>query len=434
MSTIYSVKKKTLSDIADAIRAKAGMAELLTPSGMVDAIGQLKTGGAALNIAYGDTAPEDTTKLWVKCPEPAMVKVVSNLGAMTEELEVSVGAIPTAVLKIAAAAVGSKVYMFGGIGASSTLDTINMFDTQTNTLITLSTKLPVAMHSLSAAAVGTKIYLFGGNASGAQNTIRVFDTENHTISTLAATLPLAADRIASAVVGTKIFLFGGMVQNSASNAVNMFDTQTNTITSLSAKLPVAAHSLCAAASGAKIYLFGGSGSSAQNTIRVFDAENYAYSTLDTTIPADAGVYGCAVAQIGTKVYLFGGKTASEAVTDSITAFDMESGTISVLSVRLPTKAWYCAAATLGAEVCIIGGKPEQASGYLSTIHKFVASAPLAADTVKIEASLADNVVNLFAGDDASVEIGIANVYCGNDKGYAEKVPAAVYKDGAWVSI
>jgi hypothetical protein len=33
-----------------------------------------------------------------------------------------------------------------------------------------------------------------------------------------------------------------------------------------------------------------------------------------------------------------------------------------------------------------------------------------------------------------VELGVANVYRGNEDGVAEKVAAAVYKDGVWKEI
>lgn len=42
-------------------------------------------GGASLNLAYGDTPPTDTSKIWLKCAEPSGVEVQNYLG------EVSVG-------------------------------------------------------------------------------------------------------------------------------------------------------------------------------------------------------------------------------------------------------------------------------------------------------------------------------------------------------
>jgi hypothetical protein len=40
----------------------------------------------------------------------------------------------------------------------------------------------------------------------------------------------------------------------------------------------------------------------------------------------------------------------------------------------------------------------------------------------------------MSSDCVKVKAGIKEVYLGNSEGYAEKVPAALYVDGAWVEI
>ena len=62
---------------------------------------------------------------------------------------------------------------------------------------------------MPAAAVGTKIYIFGGCMVQSVNTILEFDTETKTISTLSITLPTQLDGMPAAAVGTKIYIFGG---------------------------------------------------------------------------------------------------------------------------------------------------------------------------------------------------------------------------------
>ena len=42
--------------------------------------GKSKGGGVELNIAYGDTPPEDTSKLWVKTAEPNGVLISPETG------------------------------------------------------------------------------------------------------------------------------------------------------------------------------------------------------------------------------------------------------------------------------------------------------------------------------------------------------------------
>ena len=163
--------------------------------------------------------------------------------------------------------------MFGGYSGSA-LNTINVFDTESNTITTLSATLPTVAWYIASAVIGKKVYLFGGRGSSSSvvlNTINVFDTESNTITTLSATLPKAAYSIASAVVGTKVYLFGGQDGNYSLNTINVFDTESNTITTLSATLPTAAWDITSAVVGTKVYLFGGRVSGALNTINVFVA-------------------------------------------------------------------------------------------------------------------------------------------------------------------
>jgi N-acetylneuraminic acid mutarotase len=145
-----------------------------------------------------------------------------------------------------AVAVGTKIYLFGGYAPSvqhlpdRCTTAIRFFDTETETYTTLSAVLPTKSCSISAVAVGTKIYLFGGeyNVGSSTNnrnlkTINVFDTETETISTLDTTLQDAAYNIASALVGTRAYLFGGYGDIGYLNTINKFivkfPLQTNTL-------------------------------------------------------------------------------------------------------------------------------------------------------------------------------------------------------------
>ena len=114
---------------------------------------------------------------------------------------------------------------------------------------------------MAIAPVGTKIYLFGGRDTDGVvlDTINVFDTEKNTISTLSTRLPTPAYMVAAGAIGTKVYLFGGTKGTSNLDTINVFDTETNTINTLSTKLPTAVNSLAPAAIGFNVYLLGGNG-------------------------------------------------------------------------------------------------------------------------------------------------------------------------------
>ena len=197
--------------------------------------GTLESGGASLNIAYGDTAPSDTSKLWIKGNEPGGLFVSAKPPLITLSTT-----LPEYYGYMGTAAVGTKIYLFGGNTSTTSfkpINTIRVFDTVSNKIAKFGTTLPTAASSIGAAAVGTKIYLFGGSsANGYLNTIQVFDTTNHTISTLSTTLPTAAYGIGAVTIGTKIYLFGGN-GDTLLTTINVFDTINNTISTLSATLP-----------------------------------------------------------------------------------------------------------------------------------------------------------------------------------------------------
>lgn len=419
----YKIQGGTLTGIADAIRAKNGEALAYAPTEMAAAIGEIQT-GTALNVAYGDTESEDTSKLWVKTAEPEAVQVRAKLNGANEAVTLGISALPVAAHYIAGAAVEEKVYLFGG-GADITGDdqytsTIRVFNTKNGELETLSTTLPNRAYAVAAAAVGTKIYLFGGKNSSYLNDILLFDTQTNTITTLSTELPKAMGYAAAVAVGTKVYVFGGYAGSNV-NTIHVFDANTHTISTLSAKLPTLSSEIAAAAVGTKVYLFGGDGS--ETSIQVFDTETNTISTLSTTLPV--GSYAIGVAAVGTSVYLFGGHD----YLTTILRFDTEAQSISELGAKLPTGAHNIAAAAVGTSVYLFGGAASD-NKLLNTINEFVVSVPLEENNILIEVSLTENLMELLPG----MEIGVGNVYRGNASGVAEKVAAAVYKDGAWVEI
>ena len=398
----------------------------------------------SFNIAYGDTAPADTSKLWVKTAEPNNVEVTPDIVVVGEEIDIGVGELPTRAYSIAPAVIGKKAYLFGGWDTANNapLSTINVFDAKTNMLNTLDVTLPTAASHIASAVVGTKVYLFGGvinwSSTGELNTINVFDTETNTIKTLDTKLPSKGHSIAVASVGTKIYLFGGRCQSSGNgywySSIWVFDTEAETITTLSKNLPKQICGMAAATVGTKIYLFGGTclGSSyvdiAQSAIYEFDTKNTSITTLPVSLPNKAHDIG--VAAISSKIYLFGGDGgAGGSHLNTIRVFDSETETISTLDTVLPVATGHIATALIGAEVYLFGGY------YAGTpFNRFVALLPLNTNKLLIETAIGRNLFKLIAGKTVEVEIGIKNVYLGNSEGYAEKAPAALYVDGAWEEI
>jgi hypothetical protein len=212
-------------------------------------------GGAELNIAYGDTAPEDTSKLWVKTSKPSVVNVSSEEIRKDEQITILPDELHIASTGAGCVKKGNIVYLFVNYK-------ILLFDIETETLTTPSTVTSGIEPYIAAEMVGSKIYLFGGSSNTATNKILCFDTETETLTTLSTTLPEPNCGMTSAVMGTSIFLFGGwymqyMSWGGGKDKILLFDTETETITTLSSTLPSTGGAYAKTLeNGNKLHLFG----------------------------------------------------------------------------------------------------------------------------------------------------------------------------------
>ena len=133
------------------------------------------------------------------------------------------------------------------------------------------------------------------------------------------------------------------------------------------------------------------------------------------------------AAVGSAIYLFGGHTGIEGL-DTIVRFNAETNEVETLGATIPKKNWSTPAASIGSRIYYFDGLSSSASDH--TLNTFVVNIDLPENHMLIEASGAGNTVRLFP----NMEIGVKNVYLGNADGKGERVPAALYKDGAWTEI
>lgn len=147
-------------------------------------------------------------------------------------------ALPISASGIAACAINDKIYLFGGHNTDTSagiygtfLDSITVFDVTNNTISTLGVRLPVKMMNIGVAALGTKIYLFGGSSANYEyhNTIYEFDTLTNVITKLDIELPEKMHGIAAATVNDKIYLFGGQGSSGIKNFIQIFSPKTSVL-------------------------------------------------------------------------------------------------------------------------------------------------------------------------------------------------------------
>lgn len=396
-------------------------------AGLVSGDGGSSGGGAKLNINYGETAPEDTSMLWCKCEEPSPTLIGPKLDIDTKGLNTNVGTLPYGMYDMGCAAVGKKVYFFGGMSNGS-LSTISVFDVETKKSEILSATLDGQYFELhnAAAAVGDKIYIFGGwkFQYGKTNSIRVFDTKTNSIEVLSTTLAERMSQLCVASVGTDIYIFAGS-GNNITNTIQRFNTETNTIATLSKTLPTNAFNRGIAVVGTKIYLFGGfSTSGTLDGIHVYNTETDEVVTLSVTLPQK--MHAMSAISIGSKIYLFGG--ATDPSLDTIYVFDTETETLELSEYTLPNANRQLGLAAIGTKVFMFGG-----SGDMQSIHELVTGFDLEQGKMFIHSTLSKNIFNILNGD-ITMELGVNAVYLGNEEGQGESVEAYLYKDEVWTPI
>ena len=399
---------------------------------ILDAYAHLPSGGAELNIGYGNTAPEDTTALWVKTAQPQNVTVDYDIDNGVESVQLMTEQLPTGASGIACGVVGTNCYLFGGIDQSSRLDTINKYDTSTNTITTLATTLPQQLRSPACGVVGTTCYIFGGLGNGnvPTNAIYAFDTSTNTITTVSATLPQALQGPACGVVGTKIYLFGGW-NNNPKNPIYEFDAEAETLSTVSATLPTAAYNMACCVVGTKIYLFGGNTANGRvNTIVEFDTETASLRTLTATMPAIMdGAAGCS---IGATCYIFGGFNSIDGYSSRICAFDASNETVTTLTETLSGVTWVPTCGAIGKRCYIFGGEDDHGTR-LKRIDKFISTFTLNEGDVYIQEDMLRNKFTLLPAP-TEVKTGVSAVYVGNAQNEAEYAEALLYDGAAWQPI
>ena len=386
-------------------------------------------GGVSLQIEYGNSAPSDTSKLWIKTSEPSEIEVNSNVETSVPNELQNISSLLTGLQSATCARVSNKIYIFGGMTNSSTYtNMIQIFNIDTKQVTQSNVTLPYAMYGMTCQAVGTKIYLFGGyspnqGSYGYLNIIQVYDTENDIINTLNTTIhaTFSFASIGSAVVGNKIYLFGGTRPSGPYNTSSVsyiweFNASTETIQQLTTALPTASSGIICSAVDTKIYLFGGSNS----TIYEFNTTNNTIRTLSITLPSAYSLCPCGT--IGLNVYLFLGQ--------NLYLFNSVNETLTLLNSQLSYNYWYTCSAVKDMQIFLFGTR-----SYGSNITLYTISLTLTENKMLLLYDIFAKF-NIINTDTIKVKINPIDCYKGDSNNIGQQVKIALYDETQqnWVEV
>ena len=226
-------------------------------------------------------------------------------------------AMPVAMGEVAGGIAGNKLYLVGE-GSDATVAYDLTLGTWSNT--TALARRPYKGNHHAAEVIDGKLYLFGGMGASSEGKVQIYDPAANRW-TIGAPMPFAAGSSASAMIGGKVYVAGGIIGSGTTDRAASYDPATNRWTELP-RMPRGRNHAAAATDGTRLYVFGGRGfgsgysntvANGFDTVQVYDpaANRWASSTdPGSTIrpmPQARGGTGKAV-YFGGEFYVIGGET------------------------------------------------------------------------------------------------------------------------------
>lgn len=401
-------------------------------------------GGGELNIHYGTTAPEDTSKLWVKSditPSKVMIKNTFNGAVDNANTGITATTLTKNLYDTVCGVVGTKCYIFGGSyysDSSYTNETIYCYNTETDTIEAISnlgnaTRGVAYPNGISCGVVGTKCYIFGGYytyyGTRETNAILCYDTENNKLELTSSKLINVYYGTSCGVVGTKCYIFGGTDATNKFDTIQCYDAITDSVKKMNATLPeITAYVECGVV-GTKCYIFSTSG------IYCYDTETDTLKTMNSNLPEGYSPSSCI--PMGTKCYLIGGSLNS-VYTNNIYCYDTETDTIEILDTTLSKSASNCSAGLVGNKIYVFGGTTKGSGSYSSqftnTIQYVSFELTLVEGTLKLINGYNKTPFKLINSDTTDIELSVEQAFIGNSNNEAEVVKIATHNGSEWIEI
>ena len=407
--------------------------------------------GSSLNIAYGNTPPTDTSKLWVPlAKKPSNVEIgMYSLESAEDYIDTKDAKLPVATYGTTSVEIGGKIYIFGG-QASDARKQILVYDPATDTIATAKRTVvgddgstteedvvfPANCYYAAAVAINGKAYIFGGY--NAIKTMYVYDPASGEVVTKEDTLKTAVQNASAVAINGKAYILGGQTSSSHVKTIQEYDPDTGECSTKNGTFPSSIYDTAAVAINGKAYIFGGSGSSSYLTsIHEYDPFSDVCRKLDTVL-LDGLSKGCAVA-INGKAYIFGGQITGTGREDMIQEYDPITDTIAEKPKTLASVLSNASAAVVNGKAYIFGGNTGSSS---DAIQEYTPKAHLGENNAKVTATVATNtdngviVTNIVNRKNEQLKMRVLSVFAGDGDGYATEKTAYVYntKKGVWQDL
>ena len=405
---------------------------------MIGKVNSKPASGTELNLAFSDTAPSDTQKLWVQAQKPYFTQIsdANNLAESTPDYYIGTVTAKQTNVQPVALAVGKSIYMIRNGLAEK-------YNTDANTY----TALPFTAdeHALTMRSMWVRgsdnIYMLGYYYADSTYYMYLIDyncgTNQYTARQIRAGSSLPAPFVSD---GNVCVISGSVVYCAASGQnIGIYNLNTNTFSTSSYILT------------GFICTYGEVGFVVNNeeNIILFNVQTLTSTNLGT-IAKDSYKYARSVCVCGEILYIVSGYNNQQGATYPqyqncrfIRKFNIATGSSEgSLSYMLPYGIWNASLCYTNGFLYILGGYyktgssggGQSATHYIPDVHRMRAVMLLQNNCCLIQLAPGGRSVKLFADSAYSFDALIGSVWIGNQQGEGEEVNAYVHDGQEWIRI
>lgn len=375
--------------------------------------------GAELNIHYGDTAPEDTSKLWVKTTKPDSVEISPDFGygEAIQTTGVKSG-FPTGTICVD----GDYLYAVSE-------NYIKKYDKNTFTFI--SDLVYVYNKNVYSILVHNgilyymeSVYTRSGFNSYIRAKLHAYDLTTKKETVLKSDYKRAGARLQ--LYNDKLYIIGGGYNDNDSyidvSGCDIYDISKNTWETAMQYSIGGSYYGCVII-GNNTFIFGGrtfDGDTKYTAIRRANLDTKTVTACNAVLPI--ATYDMGVSNIGNYVYLSGGNKTSQIVY----RYDTVNDTIEQVNVTLEHARTTCATFFNGTELYLLGSN--------AIVDKLQIDVPLSSTKLKIISDWLNNQFAIVNSSSARVMIGVNKAFKGDENNKAKEVTAYVFDGVNWHNL
>jgi N-acetylneuraminic acid mutarotase len=271
--------------------------------------------------------------------------------------------------EVAAAVVGDRIYVVGGLTGAGPTDAVEEYDPATDRWRARAA-LPQRVHHPAAASWNGRLYVIGGFvAQGLSIWHSIAAVSEYDPATdrwrARAAMPTARGALVSVAMGDRIFAVGG-TNGTDTGALEAYDPRADAWTALR-PMPTPRNHIAAVVMGGKIYVFGGRAARVRGNLAATEVYDPAADRWETRAPMVTPRSGIGAAVVMGKAYVMGGELGRPDTYPENEEYDPASNAWTPRA-DMPTPRHGLGVVTFGERIFALSGGPHP-GGTFSNVNE-----------------------------------------------------------------